>query len=95
VALLPVSKRTVCVHIPKAATGNMRENVSYVASPLDAAGLSPQGGKGVNVRPDYSGGTSVPQNQFDLKHQGHCIQSAHFFIAKANPTPASKLALVT
>ena len=45
VVLLPSSKRAVCVHIPQAATGNMRENVSYeyIPSALDAPGLSPQG----------------------------------------------------
>ena len=56
----------------------------------------------MGVEPEGLGGSQFDmscrrgaQHKFDVTNHGRCVQSAPKFIAKADPTPASKLAFVT
>jgi hypothetical protein len=65
-------------------------------SGMEAAGFEPEGGRGVTVRHDYiimPNKRAPKQVQHEKSWQLRPV--CHQIIAKANPTPASKLAFVT
>ena len=59
---------------------------------MEAVGVEPEGLGGSQFDMSCRRGA---QHKFDVTNHGRCVQSAPKFIAKADPTPASKLAFVT